>query len=105
MEGNQQKTREALEFVAHLDDDSYTSYDIEVAVQKARDALSAPPRNCDVGTAEEQAERFHAFCDGHSSGIGGMCDGNCPCFGSVDGCHCLCKWAQMLYEAEEGGAE
>ncbi len=64
--------------------------------------LAIPLRQCDVGTPEEQAERFHAFCDGHSSGIGGMCDGNCPCFGCVDGCHCLCKWAHMPYEAEEG---
>lgn len=73
-------------------------------IDESKAALAAPPRQCDVGTAEEQAERFHAFCDGHSSGIGGMCDGNCPCFGGVDGCHCLCKWAQMPYAAKEGGS-
>ena len=26
------------------------------------DALAAPPRNCDVGTAEEQERRFEEFC-------------------------------------------
>lgn len=68
-----------------------------------RKALALPLCNCDVGTADEQAERFHAFCDGHSSGIGGMCDGNCPCIEGVDGCHCLCKWQQLPY-AEAGNA-
>jgi len=30
------------------------------AVDKAKAALASPPRNCDVGTAEEQEARFHA---------------------------------------------
>lgn len=67
------------------------------------DALAAPPRNCDVGTAEEQAQRFYNFCTEHSSAIHGMCDYKCPCIDSGDKCHCLCKWAQMPYE--EGGAK
>ena len=50
MEGDQMRMREALEFVAHMDDSSYTTYDVLVAVQKARAALSAPPRVCDVNT-------------------------------------------------------
>ena len=33
-------------------------------------ALSAPPRNCDVGTAEEQADRFNKFCGKQ----GGKCE-------------------------------
>ena len=64
------------------------------------DALAAPPRNCDVGTAEEQAKRMDAFCE---------------CYGLVDGAYrcercqflseyrCELNWAQMPYE--EGGAE
>ena len=69
------------------------------------DALAEPRRNCDAGTADEQAERFYAFCTRFSSGIGGMCDGNCPCLGSADGCHCLCKWGQMPYKkgGNDGG--
>ncbi|MBP5510857.1 MAG: hypothetical protein J6Z49_08070 [Kiritimatiellae bacterium] len=68
-------------------------------------ALSEPPRNCDVGTAEEQAERFYKFCTEHFSAISNMCSPRCPCFDSDDQCHCLCKWEQMPYEAEEGGAQ
>ena len=61
----------------------------------AEDALSTPPRNCDVGTVEEQIERFQRFC------------GTRPC----DGCtlknkvnetlDCAIHWAQMPYEEGE----
>lgn len=70
------------------------------AVEKARQALSDPPRNCDVGTSEEQAERFYAFCGYHrvQSGIKGMCSSLCPCIRCRDMCNCITKWAQMPYE-------
>lgn len=61
-------------------------------------ALAEPPRNCDVGTAEEQAKRFYKFCMANSSAIRGMCDSKCLCIDSGDKCHCLTKWAQMPYE-------
>lgn len=61
-----------------------------------------PLRNCDVGTADEQAERFYSFCKTHQSGIQGMCSSQCPCQDCCDTCHCLTKWSQMPYE--EGGA-
>lgn len=75
-------------------------------------ALSAPPRNCDVGTAEEQEERFNKFCDAHS------CN-ECPARGGwrtvyIDGTsfrmiQCGVLWAQLPYKLEmgekEGGAE
>ena len=62
-------------------------------------ALSAPPRNCDVGTEDEQVDRFIAYC----------C---CKCDGSK--CNhalnmedeiykCAIKWAQTPYEAERKG--
>ena len=65
-----------------------------------RAVLAEPVRNCEVGTAEEQAQRFYNFCTEHSSAIHGMCDYKCPCLDSGDKCHCLCKWAQMPYESE-----
>lgn len=40
-------------------------YEITTAIKKCFAALAAPPRNCDVGTAEDQAERFYAFCGDH----------------------------------------
>lgn len=57
-----------------------------------------PKRNCDVGTADEQAQRFYDFCTEHSSAIQGMCDYKCPCIDSGDKCHCLFKWSHMLYD-------
>ena len=56
-------------------------------------ALAAPKRNCDAGTAEEQSERFYAFCNVKS---GGVCIG-CPIANPGD---CSLQWAQMPYESE-----
>lgn len=64
-------------------------------------ALAEPPRNCDVGMAEEQACRFYEFCMKHQSGIENMCSPGCPCIDQCDKNHCAFKWAQMTYE--EGG--
>ena len=61
-------------------------------------ALSEPPRNCDVGTAEEQSERYEKFCYAHRSREKGC--GGCPL------CDIVCcgfAWTQMPYE--EGGAK
>lgn len=53
-------------------------------------ALSAHPRNCDVGTDEEQAKRHKRFCDGK---------GMKYCWGR--GCfRCFAAWEQMPYEKE-----
>lgn len=78
------------------------------AVEKARQALSAPPRNCDVGTAEEQYERWRSNC-GH--GIP-ECFSGCKVYKRASELglsnrsikrSCKFVWAQMPYE--EGGAE
>lgn len=67
------------------------------AIIRMRNALSANPlRNCDVGTAEEQSRRYDEFCDIHD------CRSDCPFF-KADSCEL--SWAQMPYEAEEGGAK
>jgi len=66
------------------------------ALDKAKAALAAPPRNCDVGTPEEQAERQVNFCRDHP-----RCAG-CPCVGRVKYNKCEFAWAQMPYE--KGGA-
>lgn len=62
----------------------------------ANTALAAPARNCDVGSLEEQKERFKRFCAGHPYKDGGYsrCN-NCP-FGKSE--HCKLDWAQMFYE-------
>lgn len=62
-------------------------------------ALSAPPRNCDVGTPEEQAERYENLCDSHT--CGSICSGSCCPLYDYD-CSPF-AWAQMPYE--EGGTK
>jgi hypothetical protein len=74
--------------------------DIDGALGKCRTALAAPLRNCDVGTAEEQAKRFDEFC--HANRNAERCCGDCPAFRTTcDDCELF--WAQMPYE--EGGAK
>ena len=60
-------------------------------------ALAAPPRNCDVGTAEEQYARYEDFCCKHykwncSSGTCLQCPFSEPT--------CKFSWAQLPYESE-----
>ena len=57
-------------------------------------ALSDPPRNCDVGTVDEQLKRFSAFC------MSRECN-ECPFVSSTYG-ECGVRWSQMPYE---GGVE
>ncbi len=63
-------------------------------------ALSAPARQCDVGTANEQDRRFEDFCFAHRTREQG-CVG-CP--GEHVTC-CELGWAQMPYEAQEGAGK
>lgn len=65
-----------------------------------RAALSAPPRNCDVGTAEEQARRFQLFCQAHRA-FDAECSTRCPFVGTADINHCQSGWAQLPYKEEE----
>ena len=51
-------------------------------------ALSVPPRNCDVGTAEEQFKRFDRWCN---SRVLKNCLG-------LDCRKCFIAWSQMPYE-------
>jgi len=70
---------------------------------KLKEALFEPPRNCDVGTAEEQAERMRLYCNSHGVDESGCfrC-AKCPLL-TVK--MCWLAWAQMPYEAQEGGAK
>ena len=70
---------------------------------KVRAALAAPPRNCDVGSVEEQTARFTKVCTANSKdGVRGLCSGTCP-FSRDYQSECALVWAQMPYE--EGGAK
>ena len=68
--------------------------------EKARKALSEPARNCDVGTADEQSERFDKFCDEQCMK---SCKA-CPVYKAMTTDYeCFSRWAQMPYEAKEEG--
>ena len=65
-------------------------------------ALALPPRQCDVGTPYEQANRMRQFCAKQKrNGI--INCGYCPIKHQYQR-DCTLAWAQMPY-TEEGGAE
>ena len=103
------KMREACENIAEyaktaachiedIDDAHLLSY-LNQIERWAESAISSPPRNCDVGTAEEQSARFDAQCRKHMGCL------TCPFRAKDGGVHNLCEfaWSQMPYEKE--GAE
>lgn len=76
-----------------------------------RAALAAPPRNCDVGTAKEQAVRKAKYCHRYSPLPTDNCD-NCPLRGynlaspeRAIGYSCDLAWGQLPYTPAEGDKE
>lgn len=109
--GNAAAMREALlrivEFAkAWADPGADAATTLGLIIDKAESALSSPPRQCDIGSAEEQVARYHAFCY-RMMKQNNHCCGPCPCHKFVNGeaQSCTLIWAQMPYEAEEGGAK
>ena len=100
MENKMMVMRRALERVVEIADREWNSFRETPAMKEMRDvctsALSAPPRQCDVGTAEEQQERFNRFCH--------RCEDGCPLAECETIVECAINWAQTPY-AEEGGAK
>lgn len=98
---NVKAMRDALlniqEYAAAMDVDDGN---VLAILDACRDALATPPRNCDVGTAEEQFKRFLAFCHSESRGCK-HCPANRTRLRGTSNCDLA--WAQMPYEAEEGG--
>lgn len=61
---------------------------------EVNEALSAPPRQCDVGTPEEKYQRWVHFCEQRLHSCY-----NCECKSPVG---CTFKFGDMPYVAEEG---
>lgn len=108
--GNAAKLREALERLREwaaldLNENTYIEQKsgnylklIKGVLKIANAAISAPPRNCDVGTPGEQADRMLEFC-----GRKGKCT---RCEHHKVGTmfrECTLRWAQTTYK--EGGAK
>ena len=64
---NVKAMREALEQIDRIVyfKKRHTKEEVE-AHRLATTVLTMPPRNCDVGTAEEQSDRFDKFCYSHN---------------------------------------
>lgn len=98
--GNGAKMREALEAVlCNWTEDGF-GFIKKTTIEAVKQALAAPPRNCDVGTSSEQYGRFLAYCKRRNACA------DCPVWKLWDllgdkneACHFI--WAQMPYE--EGG--
>jgi hypothetical protein len=75
---------------------------VKSIISEIESALSAQPRNCDVGTAEEQEKRFDDWVCDRRGDLN--CTGKCPAHNGVDFgvVNCVLQWAQMPYE--KGGA-
>lgn len=97
--GNGAKLREAYEFAEEFLRDYGTDWELHNKLcDMLKSALAEPLRNCDVGTVQEQRERFDNFCKKGDLGV--YCAYDCPCRQSFD---CKLAWAQMPYEANEKG--
>ena len=105
--GNAAAIREALEaLVAYWDWGGYDAMRESRLKDMARAALSAPARQCDVGTAEEQDARFGEFCVIRRTGSCAGCSGSVGSFTVANGIReCALVWAQMPYKVQEGGAK
>ena len=74
-------------------------------IDRVVSAINEPPRNCDVGTAEEQAMRFDAFVRDRRGDLN--CTGKCPAHHGVDFgvVNCVLQFAQMPYDMEDENAQ
>ena len=102
--GNAAKMREALSDACYamfnfLKTQNGGYGEMAKALDKAKAALAEPPRNCDVGTDEEQSRRYEELCDRHTCGSRCSASG-CPMY--EHDCSPF-AWGQMPYE--EGGTK
>ena len=99
MESNQMGIREALVKIRDMIvgggfDGRSPAYIVNICDA----ALAEPPRQCDVGTADEQFDRHDKYCNSQPT-----CR-KCLREDAASMCiSCFAKWAQMPYTAEEKG--
>lgn len=105
--GNAAAMREALEHVEKLAREFavgnyYVSDFPKMLLDAIQPALAKPPRQCDVGTAEEQTRRFADYCARHRHTDLPRCAG-CPLENLPSGTGCEEAWAQLPYNESEAG--
>lgn len=105
--GNAAEMREAYEFAEEFLRDYGTDWKLHNKLcDMLKSALAAPLRNCDVGTPDEQAERFENFCLKHigcAEETGGRHCVGCPLEKASRNITQKCElyWAQMPYNESE----
>lgn len=102
--GNAQKMREAAKYVQSTmerlrDPTDKNNAEFIRIWEIVSAALAAPPRNCDVGTADEQAQRFYWECHSYKRQPD-ECEASCPMIMSLN---CALTWAQMPYKPTTEG--
>lgn len=93
--GNAAAMREALESVRNWCLNRLLNVPYQLTVEGlfsfVNTALSSPPRNCDIGTAEEQTRRFVDFCYRSNECVSCQMEPK----GETD---CILAWAQTPYK-------
>ena len=75
----------------------------KIICKLADEALSAPPRNCDVGTEAVQSKRYEEYCKSHSTN--GRCI-KCPLWQMrLLGINCAIAWTNLPSDALEDNKE
>ena len=84
--------REALDEI-RVDAMSDYEPDADYLIEKCNAALSVTPRQCDVGSADEQLKRWRKFCENFHYCV------DCPA-DKKDGisADCFANWSQMPYD-------
>jgi hypothetical protein len=80
-------------FVAENCGNADTAKYMNDIISIVQEIVAEPLKNCEVGTVEEQKQRFDAFCSR------GNCD-NCPFEEEGVWSNCAIRWSQMPYESE-----
>ena len=93
-----EQLRRATEDYRHGTDLVYLVGCMRTVATVCRAALAEPPRNCDVGTTEEQDSRFATFCNNHFSNPLECGCNNCPCHITSKDIRCVLAWEHMPYK-------
>ena len=94
---NLKTAREALVAIAALceGDGLLSQREERLTIRRiAKAALEKPPRNCDVGTADEQLDRQTLYCNKRYEERKSACLTCKPC-------PCYLEWAQLPYNESE----
>lgn len=98
---NMSAMRKAMEQIGYICADECEkgkgSYAIREIHRLANESLSTPPRNCDVGTADEQLERMRGFCLKHLDAVNLIISCSDCRLDSVSVKACPLKWGQEPY--------